>query len=101
MLVGMSRAITVRICLLALLAGLGAPGTPVAAVEKGAPAPEIALKDLAGRAVSIAALRGKVFAFQLAQGLRPDGIAGPTTFMHLNRALGVAEPRLLPAAPER
>ncbi|MDP3822096.1 MAG: AAA family ATPase [Burkholderiales bacterium] len=39
-------------------------------------------------------LRGKVFAFQLAQGLRPDGIAGPTTFMQLNRATGVDEPRL-------
>ena len=32
---------------------------------------------------------------QLAQGLRPDGIAGPTTFMQLNRATGVDEPRLL------
>jgi general secretion pathway protein A len=42
-----------------------------------------------------AALRSKVFAFQLAQGLRPDGIAGPTTFMQLNRASGVDEPRLL------
>jgi general secretion pathway protein A len=42
-----------------------------------------------------AALRAKVFAFQLAQGLRPDGIAGPTTFMQLNRATGVDEPRLL------
>jgi general secretion pathway protein A len=42
-----------------------------------------------------AGLRGKVFAFQLAQGLRPDGIAGPTTFMQLNRAIGVDEPRLL------
>ena len=41
-----------------------------------------------------AGLRGKVFAFQLAQGLRPDGIAGPTTFMQLNRATGVDEPRL-------
>ena len=41
------------------------------------------------------ALRSKVFAFQLAQGLKPDGIAGPTTFMQLNRASGVDEPRLL------
>ena len=30
----------------------------------------------------------------MAQGLRPDGIAGPTTFMQLNRATGVSEPRL-------
>ena len=42
-----------------------------------------------------AALRSRVFAFQLAQGLKPDGIAGPTTFMQLNRATGVDEPRLL------
>jgi general secretion pathway protein A len=42
-----------------------------------------------------AGLRSKVFAFQLAQGLKPDGIAGPTTFMQLNRASGVDEPRLL------
>ena len=42
-----------------------------------------------------AALRSKVFAFQLSQGLKPDGIAGPTTFMQLNRASGVDEPRLL------
>ncbi len=42
-----------------------------------------------------AALSSKVFAFQLAQGLKPDGIAGPTTFMQLNRATGVDEPRLL------
>jgi general secretion pathway protein A len=38
--------------------------------------------------------KGRVSAFQLAQGLKPDGIAGPTTFMQLNRASGVDEPRL-------
>ncbi len=42
-----------------------------------------------------AAMHARVFAFQLAQGLKPDGIAGPTTFMQLNRATGVDEPRLL------
>jgi general secretion pathway protein A len=42
-----------------------------------------------------AALRGKVQAFQLAQGLRADGRAGPTTYMQLARAAGSArEPRL-------
>jgi len=41
-----------------------------------------------------AALRDRLAAFQLAQGQRPDGVAGPATFMLLNRALGVAEPRL-------
>jgi general secretion pathway protein A len=41
-----------------------------------------------------AALRARVMAFQLAQGLKADGLAGPTTFMQLNRALGVDEPRL-------
>ena len=41
-----------------------------------------------------AALRSRVLAFQLAQGLRPDGVAGPTTLMQLNRAVGIDEPRL-------
>jgi general secretion pathway protein A len=41
-----------------------------------------------------AALKAKVAAFQQAHGLRPDGIAGPTTFMQLNRTTGVDEPRL-------
>ncbi len=40
------------------------------------------------------ALRSRVYAFQLAQGLKADGLAGPTTFMQLNRAMGIAEPRL-------
>ena len=41
-----------------------------------------------------AELQGKVRAFQLTQGLKPDGVAGSTTLMQLNRATGVAEPRL-------
>lgn len=44
------------------------------------------------------AWRAQVSAFQLSQGLKPDGIAGPTTFMQLNRALGVDEPHLRAAA---
>ncbi|WP_411828419.1 peptidoglycan-binding protein [Melaminivora jejuensis] len=32
--------------------------------------------------------------FQSEQGLTPDGQAGPLTLMLLNRAAGVAEPRL-------
>jgi general secretion pathway protein A len=39
-------------------------------------------------------LRARIAAFQLAQGLKPDGTAGPTTFMQLNSATGVDEPRL-------
>ncbi|MDP1901364.1 MAG: AAA family ATPase [Rubrivivax sp.] len=39
-------------------------------------------------------LRQRVFAFQLAQGLPPDGQAGPMTLMRLNRAAGVDEPPL-------
>jgi general secretion pathway protein A len=38
--------------------------------------------------------KARLAAFQLAQGLKPDGVAGPTTFMQLNRASGVDEPRL-------
>ncbi len=42
-----------------------------------------------------AALRSKVIRFQTANGLSPVGKAGPTTFMQLNRATGVDEPRLV------
>jgi general secretion pathway protein A len=41
-----------------------------------------------------ASLRAEVRAFQLAQGLPADGQPGPMTFMQLNRASGVDEPRL-------
>jgi general secretion pathway protein A len=41
-----------------------------------------------------AALRSQLRAFQLAQGLTADGQPGPMTFMQLNRAAGVDEPRL-------
>ena len=40
------------------------------------------------------ALRSRVAAFQQAQGLTPDGVAGPTTLMQINRASGVSEPWL-------
>jgi general secretion pathway protein A len=40
------------------------------------------------------ALQARVHAFQLTQGLKPDGVVGATTFMLLNRASGVQEPRL-------
>jgi len=38
--------------------------------------------------------RSVVAAFQLANGLKPDGKPGPLTLMHLNRVSGVDEPRL-------
>jgi general secretion pathway protein A len=44
-----------------------------------------------------APLPSRIAAFQVAQGLPPDGLAGPLTLMLLNRATGVDEPRLLPA----
>lgn len=40
------------------------------------------------------AWRQQVADFQRSQGLKPDGLVGPTTFMQLNRAIGVDEPRL-------
>jgi len=46
-----------------------------------------------------AALLSRLQAFQLAQGLKPDGVAGATTFMLINRASGVPEPRLVQSAP--
>ena len=39
-------------------------------------------------------LKSRISAFQLTQGLKPDGLAGPMTYMQLNRASGVDEPRL-------
>jgi general secretion pathway protein A len=49
-----------------------------------------------------AAMRTRVAAFQQVQGLTPDGVAGPTTLMQINRVSGVAEPWLagtVPVAP--
>jgi general secretion pathway protein A len=46
-----------------------------------------------------ATLRARVATFQQAQGLTPDGVAGPTTLMQINRASGVAEPWLAGMAP--
>ena len=45
-------------------------------------------------ALTDAGWRSRLAAFQLAQGLKPDGLAGPTTFMQLNRAVGIDEPHL-------
>ena len=39
-------------------------------------------------------LRERIHAFQLAEGLPPDGVAGPMTLMRLNRAAGLQEPQL-------
>jgi general secretion pathway protein A len=39
-------------------------------------------------------LKSRISAFQLTQGLKPDGLAGPMTYMQLNRASGIDEPRL-------
>jgi len=46
-------------------------------------------------------LQARLAAFQLAQGLKPDGLPGPTTLMQLNRMIGVDEPKLSsePVAP--
>jgi general secretion pathway protein A len=41
-----------------------------------------------------AALKSQLRAFQLAHGLAADGQPGPLTYMQLNRAAGVEEPRL-------
>ena len=43
---------------------------------------------------SLAELTRQVQAFQASQGLQPDGRVGPITLMQINRAAGVAEPRL-------
>lgn len=51
--------------------------------------------DGAGKApTDEAALKSRIFAFQLAHDLEPDGLPGPLTLMQLNRAGGIDEPRL-------
>lgn len=57
------------------------------ATAKGAPVP-------AGTVPFDAKLRADLRAFQLAQGLPADGRPGPLTYMQLNRAGGLDEPRL-------
>jgi general secretion pathway protein A len=57
------------------------------AQARGEPAP-------ARPAVFDGRLRADLRAFQLAQGLSADGRPGPLTYMQLNRATGVDEPRL-------
>ena len=39
-------------------------------------------------------LKSRISAFQMAQGLKPDGLAGPMTYMQLNRVSGIDEPKL-------
>ncbi len=53
------------------------------------------LQQLGGEPVNGgASLRERVAAFQLSQGLQPDGRPGPVTLMQLNRVAGVDEPHL-------
>jgi general secretion pathway protein A len=80
--------------------GNGAPGPSADALSaqlagwSGDAAPADGQRAAAG-------LKARVAAFQRAQGLEPDGVAGPATLMQLNRALGVDEPRLLRDAVAR
>ena len=46
-------------------------------------------------------LEARVQAFQLSQGLTPDGVVGATTLIQLNRLTGVNEPRLHTQAPPK
>lgn len=69
-------------------------------IDAAQPAPALAwLHVELDRAVPAAAgqaLELQVRAFQVAQGLAPDGVVGPMTLMNLNRVAGVDEPRLQP-----
>jgi general secretion pathway protein A len=62
------------------------------AAAQGQPAPT-------GKQTVDAAFKARVQSFQLAQGLTPDGVAGATTFMLINRQSGVDEPRLAETTP--
>ncbi|MBS0448736.1 MAG: AAA family ATPase [Proteobacteria bacterium] len=56
--------------------------------------PAIAASGAASAPGADETLRARVYAFQLAHGLEPDGVAGPLTLMQMNRESGVDEPRL-------
>ncbi|MES2785170.1 MAG: AAA family ATPase [Pseudomonadota bacterium] len=58
----------------------------LAAID-GAPPP-------AGRQTLDAQLKARLRSFQLANGLPADGLPGPMTYMQINRAAGIDEPRL-------
>jgi general secretion pathway protein A len=62
---------------------------------------EAQLAKLPGTAFSSPkpSLRDRIYAFQLASGLSPDGQAGPMTLMQLNRIAGLNEPQLKTAQP--
>ena len=65
--------------------------TQMARIDKG---PEPVNKQ-----VFDTALQSRVYAFQMTQGLKPDGVVGATTFMQINRAIGISEPRLQTGQP--
>jgi len=75
------------------------PGYETGAVRPGSPLAGWLLAQLgayqAGALPLDVPLRDRIEAFQRAQGLQPDGLAGPLTLMQLNRAVAVAEPRLV------
>jgi len=77
---------------------LGAQGALVDAVGAQLAARQGASAPAPDRAFD-AALRARVAAFQQTEGLTPDGVAGPTTLMQINRASGVSEPWLAGTAP--
>lgn len=56
--------------------------------------PPVAQGTAAAQRPAAAQRRDRIHRFQVAQGLAPDGRAGPLTLMLLNRAAGVDEPRL-------
>ncbi len=89
-----------------------APPTYRAPIQRGSYGPVVEalasrLAALSGESAPVGlqefdvGLHARVSAFQRAQGLQSDGIVGPTTFMQLNRASGVDEPRLLGDATGR
>ena len=62
---------------------------------------ETQLAQLPGTTTGLqtSSLPDRIYAFQLANGLSPDGQAGPLTLMQLNRAAGLKEPQLKSTPP--
>jgi len=81
--------------LAARLAGHGAAAAPAMPVSRPGPASASMAAATAASAIGLPRLRQRIAAFQRAQGLPPDGRAGPLTLMQWNRAAGVDEPHLI------
>ncbi|MDP4299297.1 ExeA family protein [Leptothrix discophora] len=81
-----------------LSSGAGLPSAPLQAWLDTSLQRLPGIAEIASGNSPDARVQARLQAFQVTQGLQPDGKVGPITLMRLNQATGVAEPRLEHAA---